>query len=186
MATSLNKLIDIHVLTHSGTKHEWLDQCLKSLEGQPVVVHVVEGVEGSVGAGRAKGYALGNCEYVGYVDSDDYVLPGHYDLCREGLKSHRAVVGMELVVSSYCDEVIGQHNGAVYRRDDITLLIPAIQVADFTADELTRMRLMPRQLPHIGYVWRRHPLGAHTRVKHLRALAEAEAWNAVLGERATR
>lgn len=185
MGMSLSKLIDIHVLTHSGTKPEWLDQCLKSLEGHPVVVHVVEGVEGSVGAGRAKGYALGDCEYVGFVDSDDYVLPGHYDLCLEALRTERAVVAYELEGSLMPSSKRGYHNGVVYRREDVEPLLSAMADAHYAVDSLTRSTLRPTQLEHTGYVWREHAGGAHNMIKFEEAKAEAAAWHASLNSGVT-
>lgn len=67
-------MIDIHVLTHSGTRPEWLAQCLASLEPEGFTVHVVRGEDGHIGRGRARGYQHGVQPYVGYVDHDDYVL----------------------------------------------------------------------------------------------------------------
>lgn len=157
-------MIDIHVLTHSGTRPEWLKQCLASLEGEPVIVHVVEGIDGSVGAGRAKGFALGVCEFVGYVDSDDYVIPGHYEKCLRMLKIKQAVVGMEHV--EYLDGSRhkfpkGFHNGAVYRRTDIEPLIKAMPYAPYTADAIIRDTLKPYQMQAVGYVWRAYRGGTH-------------------------
>lgn len=157
-------MIDIHVLTHSGTKPEWLQQCLDSLKDQPVVVHVVEGVEGSVGAGRAKGYALGDCEFVGYLDSDDYALEGHYAKCLRMLRYQRAVIPHEHV--EYADGSRHKllkpfHNGAVYRRADINPLLSAMASAPLTADMITRRTLRPYQMSHAGCVWRCTKEGAH-------------------------
>ena len=176
-------MIDIHVLTHSGTKPEWLQQCLDSLKDQPVVVHVVEGVEGSVGAGRAKGYALGDCEFVGYIDSDDYVLEGHYAKCLKMLRYQRAVIPHEHV--EYADGsrhklLKASHNGAVYRRKDINPLIVAMPSAPFTVDMLTRRLLKPYLMSHAGCVWRCISDGAHRLIDEDTLTAESEAWHATL------
>ena len=88
-------MIDVHVLTYSGTDPAWLGQCLASLASEPCTVHVLEGVEGSVGQGRAHGYQLGVHEFVSYVDSDDFVLPGVMGACLAALRTHRAVVTRE-------------------------------------------------------------------------------------------
>jgi len=157
-------VIDVHVLTHSGTNPEWLAQCLRSLEGEPVVVHVVEGVEGSVGAGRAKEFQLGTCEFVAYVDSDDYVVPGGYAKSLAAMANHRCVVPREYV--EYTDGrrhkyTKSGHNGVVYRREDILPLLPAMQATPYAADLMTRRTLVPTQLDHVGYVWRVHKQGAH-------------------------
>lgn len=172
-------MIDIHVLTHSGTRPEWLKQCLKSLEGHPVVVHVVEGIEGSVGAGRAKGFALGVCEFVGYVDSDDYVLDRYYDQCLFVLKKKHAVVGKEYVEyedGSRHKFTKSGHNGAVYRRSDIDPLIKAMAHAPYTADALTREALRPYQLETVGYVWRAYKGGAHNMIDNKIIEMEKAQW----------
>lgn len=172
-------MIDIHVLTHSQTRKDWLAQCLKSLDGQPVIVHVVEGVDGSVGAGRAKGFSIGSCEYVGYVDSDDYVIAGHYEKCLKMLTIKRAVVGMEYV--EYLDGsrhkmLKANHNGAVYRREDISKLIKCIRSAPYTADMLTRNHIKPYQMSHAGYVWRVYSGGAHRKINESVFALEKSQW----------
>ena len=172
-------MIDVHVLTHSGTRRDWLDQCLASLEDQPVVVHVVAGVEGSVGAGRAKGFALGSCEFVGYVDSDDYVLPGGYATSLAAMANHRCVVPREYV--EYPDGrrhkyTKSNHNGVVYRREDVTPLLPAMALTPFAVDSLTRRTLLPTQLDHIGYVWRVHAAGAHRQMTPETTEQERAQW----------
>lgn len=172
-------MIDIHVLTHSGTDQSWLEQCLLSLEGHPCVVHVVKGVEGSVGAGRATGFALGVHEFVGYVDSDDYVLPGHYAECLRNMGGRSAVVGREWV--EYASgrrhsRSKGMHNGAVYRRDSVIPLLGAMLEAPLTVDMLTREVLRPKQLNHVGYVWRNHGAGAHKQIDRELAAKERESW----------
>lgn len=176
-------MIDVHVLTHSGTRPEWLAQCLESLEGHPVVVHVVEGVEGSVGAGRAKGFALGDCEFVSYVDSDDFVLPGHFEKCLTGLEDHRSVVCVERVIlaDNSCGGTFRRgHNGAVYRRADIERLLLGIAAAAYTCDSLTRRELSPKQLLHVGCVWRVHGRGAHRKIAFDISRTELLAWREAL------
>lgn len=181
------KMIDIHVLTHSGTKPEWLQQCLDSLKDQPVVVHVVEGVEGSVGAGRAKGYALGDCEFVGYLDSDDYALEGHYAKCLRMLNYQRAVIPYEYV--EYLDGsrhklLKAYHNGAVYRRKDISPLIGAMSAAPLTVDIITRKTLKPYLMSHPGCVWRCVDNGAHRLIDGTVLASESSNWDISLSESA--
>lgn len=172
-------MIDVHVLTHSGTKPAWLERCLRSLAREDVTVHVVAGVEGSVGAGRAKGYALGSCEFVSYVDSDDYVIPGGYALSLEAMATHRAVVPREFV--EYGDGrrhrfTKSGHNGVVYRRADIEPLIPAMHAAPYAVDVLTRRQLKPAKLEHIGYVWTVHKGGCHSLLSLETIMQEEAQW----------
>lgn len=156
-------MIDVHVLTHEGTRSDWLDQCLASLEGEGVTVHVVDNAGRSVGEGRARGYALGTHPYVSYVDSDDYVLPGCFAACRAGLETHHAVVTMERVVKG--DFVFPaprpEHAVVVYRRSDVEPHLHRLAASPHTADWYLRRLLRPVQLAFEGYVWRVHADGDH-------------------------
>lgn len=172
-------MIDVHVLTHEGTRQHWLDQCVASLIGHPCTVHVVDNTGRSVGEGRARGYALGTHDFVAYVDSDDYVLPGHYRACLAKLNTHRAVVPKEHV--EYEDGrrhsmLKSNHNGAVYRREDVMPLLEAMGEAPLTVDLLTRRHIKPTQLPHVGYVWRIHSAGQHRLITPDVADREYAAW----------
>lgn len=176
-------MIDIHILTHSGTRSEWLTKCIDSLRGQPVTVHVIDGIEGSVGAGRAKGFSLGRHDFVGYVDSDDFVLEGHYAKCLDKLKTYHAVAPKELVErqdGSRAPRLKSMHNGIVYRRADIDRLIPAMSAAPYTVDMLTRQAIKPIQLDHVGYVWRLHNSGAHRAITSNIAKKERAAWSEIV------
>lgn len=156
-------MIDVHILTYSGTRREWLDQCLASLEGEPCTVHVVEGVEGCVGAGRAMAYRLGTHEYVSYVDSDDYVLPGVMRACAEAMRYKRAVVTLErrLWGSRFDTSLMGGHHLVVYRRADVLPQLPRITAEPVLCDHVLLQALGPYQLDLVGYVWRMHNKQAH-------------------------
>ena len=152
-------MIDVHVLTYSGTRKDWLDQCLASLAREPLVtVHVLEGDEGNVGAGRVRGYRMGTHPYVSYVDSDDYILPGTIDACLEGLKHAPAVVTMErrLWGHLFDSSLRGGHHLTVYKRERVLPLLDLLPDHPLHCDILLVKKLTPRQLPHVGYVWRMH------------------------------
>jgi len=159
-------MIDIHVLTHSGTRQDWLDQCLASLASEPCTVHVVEGFTGHIGRGRALGYTLGAHPYVGFVDPDDYVLPGVMSACLAGLEKHSAVVTKERVL--YADGSMHPHpkrghHIAVYRREVVTPVLPFLERVDYFGDKLMREHINPEPLDFVGYVWRAHDQGVHRR-----------------------
>ena len=156
-------MIDVHVLTWSGVREDWLKQCLSSLEGEKCTVHVVQGVEGNIGAGRALGYALGSHEFVSFVDCDDYVLPGVMDACLSALDRHRAVATLERRLwGDRFDSSLGQsHHLVVYRRSDIEPLIGMLGDHPLNSDELVMRKLNPVQIPFIGYVWRMHDKQVH-------------------------
>lgn len=157
-------MIDVHVLTYSGTVQPWLDQCLESLSREPnLTVHVVQGDEGNVGAGRARGYRLGTNPYVSYVDSDDYILPGAIDACLFGLKTARGVVTLErrLWGTRFDSSLQRDHHLCVYRRDDVEPWLDRLHEHPIHCDILLTEKLRPTQLGFIGYVWRMHAGQAH-------------------------
>lgn len=89
-------MMDVHVLTHSRTRPQWLRQCLDSLAGQPCTVHVVPGVEGNIAAGRERGFALGVHPYLSFVDSDDWVPEGAVQAMLQAMEQGAAAaVGCE-------------------------------------------------------------------------------------------
>ncbi len=170
-------MIDVHVLTWSGTRPDWLEQCVKSIEAEGLTVHVTRGVEGNVGAGREQAYRLGSSEFVGYVDSDDYLLPGAGEACLRGLEKYRHVVTLE---RRLCGERMGKkpwgdHHFTVYRRADVLPLLPAMPEHPIHCDQLLVRKLCPRQLSFIGYVWRMHARQGHRfgTYKQFRALEAA-------------
>lgn len=157
-------MIDVHVLTHEGTREDWLEQCLASLEGQPIVVHVVDNAGRSVGEGRSRGYRLGTSDLVAYVDSDDYVLPGVFDDCLAALEKHRAVISMEHVEYESGKRfpfAKPGHNVSVYRRADVAPYLDRMAQSPHTTDLHMREIMMPQQLSFVGYVWRVHAGGDH-------------------------
>lgn len=172
-------MIDLHILTHEGTRADWLDQALASTVGQGATVHIIDNAGCSVGQGRAKGYQQGEHEFVAYLDSDDYLLPGAIAACLEGLRQHRAVVTMEAVEYSdgrrYPFPRAG-HALTVYRRADVIPWIGAMKISPHTTDARLRGLLCPHQLPDIGYVWRVHPAGDHHNTTRHAFEQEAAAW----------
>lgn len=174
----MTHLIDVHVLTHEGTRQDWLAQCLESLRDEPVNTIVIDNAGRSVGAGRASGYAIGTAPFVAYVDSDDYVLPGCFTACLEGLQRHRAVVTLERI--EYEDGRVFPffkpgHSVAVYRREDVTPHLHRMAASPHTTDKHLRALLKPAQLDVLGYVWRVHAGGDHH--KTMAAMAkESDQW----------
>lgn len=166
-------MIDVHVLTYSGTRDEWLQQCLDSLASEPCTVRIVSGEEGNVGAGRAQGYALGDHEFVSYVDSDDYVLPGVMEAALRGLEKSRSVVTLERW--RWGDRInpnpMQHHHLAVYRREDLAPWLPVLHEHPIHCDDLLMRKIIPTQLSFVGYVWRIHAGQGHrkaTREQHER------------------
>lgn len=152
-------MIDVHVLTHSATRPEWLAQCLDSLKDEPCTVHVVPGVEGNIAAGRAAGFALGVHPYVTFVDSDDYVLPGAMAAMCGALELHDAAVSQEQVlVGGDVSGLISGHHLHALRRNVIAphLGTYAQRFKNRHCSVALRSIAAPAPVPVVTYVWRMH------------------------------
>lgn len=162
-------MIDVHVLTHSGTRQEWLDQCLESLAGQPCTVHVVQGVERNIAAGREIGFGLGTHPFVTFVDSDDYVLPGAMDAMCEALQKHDAAVGRErMLVDGALTRPYGGHHLYALRRSVLAPHLPGWGARNRLEQCGTALYAVarPTDIPAETYVWRRHDGQSHRRLQH--------------------
>jgi hypothetical protein len=74
-----------------GERQDWLEQCLNSLKSEPVNVRVFPGKLDDLGGARADAFMTGDCEYVSFVDPDDYVLPGGFQACVEAMQKENTV-----------------------------------------------------------------------------------------------
>ena len=160
-------MIDVHVLTHSATRPEWLAQCLESLASEPCTVHVVSGTEGCIAAGRARGFALGEHPYVTYVDSDDYVLPGAMAAMCAALGHNDAAVGREMVLQDgQLHGAIAGHHLHALRRSVIAPHLPAYasRFAGRHCCAALREIAQPARVDAVTYVWRLHERQSHPRV----------------------
>lgn len=97
--------IDVHILTMPDSNREWLSRCIKSLDGEPVNLHILPGVKGDIAAGRMAGFAMGSAPYVSWVDHDDAVMPGIFSdiIWQIGNQSR---IRVECQCAIYTDEVI--------------------------------------------------------------------------------
>ena len=55
--------IDVHLLTLDEPQH-WREECLASLAGAPIRLHLLPGIPGRVGRARAAGFARGTLPLV--------------------------------------------------------------------------------------------------------------------------
>ena len=158
-------MIDVHILTLETERKDWLDQCLASLQGEPVTLHVIPGTVGHIGDGRARGFALGEHQYVSFVDPDDFVLPGGFAACEAYLDEHThcdAVGTHEFIFvdgknMSRCRESKIPHHLIVFRRTFINLFIEELKNTQRVPIHwlLTKLQRIPMiQRPY--YCWRIH------------------------------
>ena len=80
-------MIDVHLLTLPEDRQDWFDQCIRSLQGQPITLHVLAGIRGHIGRARDAGFSIGTNPYVSLVDPDDWVTPNGFVDCLSLLKA---------------------------------------------------------------------------------------------------
>lgn len=160
-------MIDVHVLTHAGTRPEWLEHCLRSLEGQACTVHVVDNAARTFSEGRAYGYSLGEHPFVSFVDSDDWVTPDCIGVVLEALREHRAVCTGEWAMHDekpIFRKPTYDHHLFAARREDVLPLLPVLAALGHAADRALTMRLKPARIDHVGYFWRIHDAQHHRQI----------------------
>lgn len=101
--------VDVHILVLHSTDRKLLDECLESLEDEPVNVHITDGIQGHIGKARCNGFQKGDSPYVCCVDPDDLVLSGAFQACLEVL------TGAPEACGAYTDELIMGPDGEIMR-----------------------------------------------------------------------
>lgn len=99
--------VDVHLLVLPSTDRKLLQMCIDSLAGEPITLHVVDGVPGHLGEARVKGFQQGTSPYVSYIDPDDLVLSGAFGACLDALKNNPEACGV------YTDELLIDIHGKV-------------------------------------------------------------------------
>lgn len=136
-------MIDCHILT-MNERPEWRDECLASLEGAPVNLHVLRGVPEHLGEGRIAGFGLGTAPLVARFDPDDIYKPGVFEMLEKAMDS---IPG---AVLTYSNELKLQGGKEVRRR--MTRYNPRKHAASPTGVHgviLMRREAVERFLPYL-------------------------------------
>lgn len=181
------QLIDVHVALSPEYK-DFHNECLASLEGQPVNIFTLPGVPYNTGAARRAGYKLGSSEWVSFVDDDDRVLPGAFERINAAIKKYpqaKAFFTLERIIDeegrvirepqirmreavwdTTLNFIFHSHHLMVFNRK---LLEPILASADLRTNGLELLlcrefcaRHPFVKLPFIGYEWRKHSKGDRT------------------------
>jgi hypothetical protein len=119
-------MLDVHILTLPTSDPKWFSQCVDSVmdaadrAGFPVDVHLINGVLGHIGKGRAEGYSLGQHAYVTCVDDDDFVYPFAFAQMKPHLSSgvHAAIATPEMILrNGLLEEGKQRHHLIAYKRN---------------------------------------------------------------------
>lgn len=179
-------MIDVHLITLPDTRRDWLEKCIDSLAGEPIHLHIVDGVRGHIGIGRRRGFQCGDSEFVSFVDPDDWVVPGAFRACFEALVKNEskamAYTREALALESgfvYSDRSLEHytrwlgtpsepdtaHHITVFRRDVIAPFLPQLDQYRFMPELFLKQYAWLhggfRFVDRIGYVWRKHPKNSH-------------------------
>jgi hypothetical protein len=179
--------IDAHMLTLDEPA-EWRAACIESLAGAPIRLHVLAGIAGRLGQGRAAGFACGDAPFVCWVDPDDLYEAGAFaqladalDACPQAVLAYTDEALMDeagcplglrrLAYSAFqhAHSASHVHGLIVMRRDDVAAVAGLVHQQDPTP-EWTLTRMLARRggvihVPVIGRHWRQHPGQFHRRIK---------------------
>lgn len=153
--------IDVHMLVLGTEREDWKAQALASIPREICNVHVVDGIRGHLGRARARGYRQGTCEYVSFVDPDDWVESDTFERCLEFLDNHRVCgVVTEEIVHDYFRDITyrtrHKHGLSVYRRDWIEGFYRYFENVPVAADIRISARREVVLMPFVGRHWRKH------------------------------
>jgi hypothetical protein len=113
-------MIDIAIIVPPYADDFKLQRCLWTLRNEQCPVYFIDGKEGYIGHGRAESLKVGVNPYVSFVDPDDEVIPGIYNIIKKNLSSCPEVLyHNELIVDSTNGTTI--HHGWMY--DQTTLQV---------------------------------------------------------------
>ncbi len=202
MAPGMEPRIDCHMLTQ-GEPQAWMDECLASLAGAPITLHVVADYPAPMGPARTHAFRLGTLPYVSSVDPDNRYEPAAFTALADALDAQPAAM------MAYTDEATLSESGRVLarrhlayspwqhahrpdlvhslilmRRSAMDVVVDDISDMDTFYDWMLSLRLAQMgpviHLPIVGRYWRQHPGQAHLR-NHSRDADRIRAWQAQTG-----
>lgn len=118
-------MLDVHILVLPGRDPSVVARCIESARdatvhaGFRVDIHLIDGIIGHIGQGRASGYAKGEHPYVTCIDDDDFVTQNAFAQMGETLRrhQHQAIATPEWIErNGYRSEGKDRHHLIAYRR----------------------------------------------------------------------
>jgi glycosyltransferase involved in cell wall biosynthesis len=125
--------IDVHVIFQAGKSSTLYDRCVDSIPENVNLHTVYDSRNQSTIVNRNLGFARGSSEWVSYVDYDDYVEPGAFDLLYEA------------ALTAQCDAIFG--NSIVHQKNSSQKM--------FTHEPNTEMLLRGQTAVHQLYLVKR-------------------------------
>lgn len=167
--------VDVHIIVYENSNENgWLDICLESLKDEPINLYIIEAStplnENFYAKHRYEGYTKGSAPYVSYVDADDYIVPGTYEKCLKEIQKlsfkYDGVCTRERIY--YQEEnrmnhvLSAMHHLHVFRRNkNFNMVLEKSRNIKWCSDKFIMANLNIKDLPFMGYVWRKHRKGLH-------------------------
>ncbi|QDJ96484.1 hypothetical protein Xoosp13_298 [Xanthomonas phage Xoo-sp13] len=162
-------MIDVHILLMGDERSDLLEQCLNSLKYEPITLHKCDGVPGDIRTARANAISQGTNDYVGWVDPDDFIIPGAYQLLLDNIGDKKFAWCNEEVwhmtpdLSAVTATHIRKrpHHMHIIHRSLINYNLIRNEVPRRTPDRWVEM--LTKQGVHVnsvGYVWREYSTSA--------------------------
>lgn len=170
--------IDVHILRSSNENSHWLSECLNSLSNELINIHHSPSIKGDTRLARFNAYHLGGAPYVSYVDSDDMIVPGIFELCKVFLDENPGVGGV--YTRSYLIDTDGGVTGLLENTGDMIVhqlvVMRRVHVIDTYNKSWTQISPVRtesidffreytahgwQQINKMGYKWRLHGTNTH-------------------------
>ena len=176
-SASFRNRCDVHVIVNPKYR-QYHGECWLSLWLEPITLHYIPATEGHIGIGRYNGFNSGICEFVSFVDDDDYVIPGIFDKCYQALDANPDAIGVvtkeQRLVNGELQEpnqidlnthwvsyFKSMHHILMFRRERILPFVELIK--DCNTGEIAYLLIEVLAagnqfclVDEVGYVWRIH------------------------------
>jgi len=159
-------MIDVHILLMGTERLDFLSQCLDSLKNEPITLHTCPGIPGDIRAARANAISLGKHDYVGWVDPDDFIIPGAYSRLLNVIGDKKFAWSNEEVWDMSEDLTTVLRKSTRKTPHHMHIIHRSLIDDDFIRNKVPVRRpdswvesLKPEGVydNNIGYVWRRYP-----------------------------
>lgn len=157
-------MIDVHILLMGNENKLLFEKCIGSLSGEPISLHLCEGIAGDLQTARKNAISKGTNEYIGWVDPDDEIVPGIYSKLLSYTPEYSFVWAKEEVrtytttdFSHMLDSFYRKtpHHIHIVHRD---LIKPEYFEQHYRADVWTHNFMSTgKYLDEVGYIWNRYP-----------------------------
>lgn len=95
-------MIDVHMLLLGNENPVQLERCINSLKNEPINLILCDGIRDNLAEARKRAISLGKNDFIGWVDPDDEIIPGSYELMAK-YKNHYKFIWMKEEIREFGD-----------------------------------------------------------------------------------